>query len=85
MFLQWDTGFALTCIWSYAFTFIHSHIVWIVVDIDRVDLKCSNHLFNGIIDEDEANQSGEAFFSEASDVLDYEAGICNHQNKALGC
>lgn len=40
------------------------------------------HLLEGIIDEDEAYETGEALFSEAGEVLDQEAGIGGHQDQA---
>lgn len=40
------------------------------------------HLLEGIVDEDEAYQTGEALLGEAGEVLDQEAGIGSHQDQA---
>lgn len=40
------------------------------------------HLLEGIVDEDEAYQTGEALLGEAGEVLDQEAGVGGHQDQA---
>lgn len=40
------------------------------------------HLLEGIVDEDEAYQRGEALLGEAGEVLHQEAGIGGHQDQA---
>lgn len=40
------------------------------------------HLLEGIVDEDEAYETGEALLGEAGEVLDQEAGIGGHQEQA---
>lgn len=40
------------------------------------------HLLEGIVDEDEAYETGEALLGEAGEVLDQEAGIGGHQDQA---
>lgn len=40
------------------------------------------HLLEGIVDEDEAYETGEALLSEAGEVLDQEAGVGGHQDQA---
>lgn len=40
------------------------------------------HLLEGIVDEDEADEAGEALLGEAGEVLDQEAGIGGHQDQA---
>lgn len=39
------------------------------------------HLFESIIDEDEADERRESFFSETREVLHQEAGICGDQHQ----
>lgn len=73
----------LTWVGSNALALVHGHVVWFEVRIDGIVLKGSNHLLDGIIDEDEADEGGEAFLCEAGDVLYNEAGIGGHQDKAL--
>lgn len=41
------------------------------------------HLLEGIVDEDEAYETGEALLGEPGEVLDQEAGIGGHQDQAV--
>ena len=43
------------------------------------------HLLEGVIDEDEADEAGEALLGEAGEVLDQEAGVGGHQHQAEEC
>lgn len=40
------------------------------------------HLLEGVIDEDEADEAGEALLREAGKVLDQEAGVSGHKDQA---
>lgn len=40
------------------------------------------HLLEGIIDEDEAYETGETFLSEPGEVLNQEAGVRGHERQA---
>lgn len=55
--------------------------VWIVVAVYQVVVAQLYHLFKGVVDEDEADECREAFFSEACKVLHQEAGICGDQHQ----
>lgn len=76
-------GLLLTCVWSDALTFVGGDGVRLKVHVDGVVLEGTDHLLDGIIDEDEADEGGEALLSEAGDILDNKAGIRGHQHKAL--
>lgn len=41
-----------------------------------------DHLLESVVDEDEADQGGEAFLGEAREVLHQEAGVRGHQHQA---
>lgn len=73
----------LTWVGSDALALVHGHVVRLEVRIDGVVLKSSDHLLDGVVDEDEADEGGEAFLCEAGDVLYNEAGVGGHQDKAL--
>lgn len=73
----------LTWVRSNALALVHGHVVGLEVRIDGIVLKGSDHLLDGVVDEDEADEGGEAFFCEAGDVLYNEAGVGGHQDKAL--
>ena len=51
------------------------------VRVDGVVMGKLDHLLESIVDKDEANQGREALFSEASKVLNQEAGISGYQNE----
>lgn len=40
------------------------------------------HLLEGVVDEDEADEAGEAFLREAGEVLHQVAGVGGHQRQA---
>lgn len=40
-----------------------------------------DHLFEGVVDEDEADERGEAFLCESCEILNQEAGICRDQQQ----
>lgn len=76
-------GLLLTCVRSDALAFIGGDGVRLKVHVDGVVLEGTDHLLDGIIDEDEADEGGEALLSEAGDILDNKAGVRGHQDKAL--
>lgn len=51
------------------------------VRVDRIVVSQLDHLLESVVDEDEADQRGEAFFRETSEVLNQEAGIGGHQKE----
>lgn len=51
------------------------------VGVDGVVMSKLDHLLESIVDKDEANKRREAFFGEASEVLNQEAGISSNQNE----
>lgn len=51
------------------------------VRVDRIVVGQLDHLLESVVDEDEADQRGEAFFRETSEVLNQEAGIGGHQKE----
>lgn len=53
----------------------------IVVRVYRIVLAQLYHLFEGVIDEDEADERGEAFLCEAREILHQEAGIRGNQHQ----
>lgn len=55
--------------------------VWIVVGVDQVLVAQLYHLFESVVDEDEADECREAFLSEAREVLHQEAGVCGDQDQ----
>lgn len=54
----------------------------IVVFVDGVVNAQVDQLLQRLIDEDDADQRGESFLGEASDVTHQRAGICSHQQEA---
>lgn len=58
-------------------------IIHLELRVDRVIICQLDHLLESIINEDEANKGGEAFFGEACEVLDQEAGISSNKNETL--
>ena len=40
------------------------------------------HLLEGVVDEDEADEAGEALLGEAGEILHQEAGVGGHQHQA---
>lgn len=58
-------------------------IVHLELGVDGIMICQLDHLLESIINEDEADQGGKPFFSEAGEVLDQEAGISGHKNETL--
>lgn len=49
--------------------------VGIILGVDEVVVAQLYHLFESVVDEDEADESGEALLCEAGEVLHQEAGV----------
>lgn len=60
---------------------ILSDEVGIVISVNRVVVAELYHLFERVVDEDEADEGREAFLCETCEVLHQEAGICGHQHQ----
>lgn len=58
-------------------------IVHLELRVDGIMICQLYHLLESIINEDEANQGGKSFFSEAGEVLNQEAGVSGHKNETL--
>lgn len=56
-------------------------LVHVIAGVDGVMVGELQHLLEGIIDEDEADERREAFLREAGEVLDQEAGVCGDQDQ----
>lgn len=67
---------------SHAEAFVLRDVVHLVIRIDGVVVSQLQHLLEGVIDEDEAYETGEALLGEAGEVLHQEAGIGGHQHQA---
>lgn len=70
---MWDA--ILTLVWSQALAAVGGDVVRLEAAVDGVVLEGSHHLLDGVRDEDEGDEAGEALLSEARHVLDYEAGV----------
>lgn len=73
----------ITCVRSDALAFVGGDGVGLKVRVDGIVLEGTDHLLDGVVDEDEADKGGEALLGEAGDVLDDKAGVCGHQDEAL--
>lgn len=76
-------GLPVTCVGSDALALVGGDGVRSEVRVNGIVFEGTDHLFDGVVDEDEADEGGEALFGEAGDILDDKAGICGHQDKAL--
>lgn len=65
----------------------HAHAVILrdmvdfVVRVDGVVVGKLQHLLEGVVNEDEADEWGKALFCEACEVLHQETGVCGHQQE----
>lgn len=57
-------------------------VIHVISRIDGVLVSQLEHLLEGIVDEDETDETSEAFLCEPGEVLNQEAGIRGHQNQA---
>lgn len=65
-----------------AYSLIQAKVVQLAVHVDGVGLCQVNQLLYCFIDENNANQGGKRFFSEASNVADKGTGISCHKDNA---
>lgn len=56
-------------------------VVHFEVRVDGVVVRKFQHLLEGVVDKDEADERGKAFFSEPCKILHQETGICGHQQQ----
>lgn len=63
-----------------AYSLIQAKVVQLAMHVDGVGLCQVNQLFYCFIDENNANQGGKRFFSEASNVADKGTGISCHKD-----
>lgn len=57
-------------------------VVHLKVGVDGVVVSELEHLLEGIVDEDEADEAGEALLGEPGEVLNQEAGVSGHEHQA---
>lgn len=67
---------------SHAEAFVLRDVIHLVARIDGVVVSQLQHLLEGVIDEDEAYETGKSLLGEAGEVLHQEAGIGGHQDQA---
>lgn len=73
----------LTRVWGQALALVGSDVVRLEVGVDWVVFEGAHYLLDGIRDEDEGDEAGEAFLSKARHVLDDVTGVGSHQNETL--
>lgn len=73
----------LTQVWGQAFTLVGGDVVWFEVGVDGVIFEGAHHLLDGIRDENEGDEAGEALLSEARHILDDITGVCSYQDETL--
>lgn len=56
--------------------------IGVVVGVYGVVFAQLDHLLESVVDEDEADEGGEAFLGEAREVLHQEAGVRGDQHQA---
>lgn len=57
-------------------------IIHLVLGVDGIVVSQFEHLLEGIIDEDEAYETGETFLGEPGEVLNQEARVSGHKRQA---
>lgn len=73
----------LTRVWGQAFALVGSDVVGLEVGVDGVTFEGAHHLLDGVRDEDEGDEAGEALLSETRHVLDDVTSICSYQEETL--
>ena len=73
----------LTRVRGQAFALVGGDVVGLKAGVNGVILEGAHHLLDGVGDEDEGDEAGEALLCEASHVLDDVAGVARHQDEAL--
>lgn len=76
-------GFRLTLIRWQTVTSVRGDVIGFKVSIDGVIVEGWCHLLDGVRDEDEGDETGEALLSEAGHVFDDVTGVCGHQKQTL--
>lgn len=61
---------------------VESDEVGVVLGVYGIEVAQLYHLLESVVDEDEADESGEALFCEAREVLHQEAGVRGDENQA---
>lgn len=65
----------LTRVGGQALALVGGDVVRLEVGVDGVILERAHHLLDGVRDEDEGDEAGEAFLREARHVLDDVTGV----------
>lgn len=78
-----ERGRELTRVRRQALALVGGDVVGLEVGVDGVVLEGAHHLLDGVGDEDEGDERGEALLGEARHVLDDEAGVRGDQDEAL--
>lgn len=73
----------LTRVWGQALALVGGDVVRLEVGVDGVVFEGAHHLLDGVGDEDEGDEAGETFLSEARHVFDDVAGVSGHQEETL--
>lgn len=61
---------------------VEREVVQVVLHVDGVNLPEVDQLLQRLVDEDDADESGEGFLGEARDVADQRAGVGGDQQQA---
>lgn len=61
---------------------VESDEVGVVLGVYGIEVAQLYHLLESVVDEDEADESREALFCEAREVLHQEAGVRGDENQA---
>lgn len=73
----------LTRVRGQALALVGGHIVGLEVGVDGVIFEGAHHLLDGVRDENEGDEAGEALLCETGHVLNDVAGVRGHQDKTL--
>lgn len=73
----------LTRVRGQAFALVGGDVVRLEVGVDGVVFEGAHHLLDGVGDEDEGDEAGEALLSEPRHVLDDVTGVCGNQDETL--
>lgn len=73
----------LTRVRRQALALVRSDVVGLEVGVDWVVFEGAHHLLDGVRDEDEGDEAGEALLREACHVFDDVTGVGGHQEETL--
>ena len=73
----------LTRVRGQAFALVGGDVVGLKAGVNGVILEGAHHLLDGVGDEDEGDEAGEALLGEACHVFNDVTGVCSYQNEAL--